>query len=142
MDPRVARYADHSMTELDDAGLPHYSSKADLDLANAVTDEVSRRLRTPGRPFCTYGRCTFSAHDHTVSPGPDGQHLEREVPRRCAHCGRPAHDDTRLQDYRHDDPAVPECFLIRRDTHRHCESSAGQELAYGSATPADDPCAT
>ncbi|ROO52832.1 hypothetical protein EDC02_7776 [Micromonospora sp. Llam0] len=170
-DPRVARYADHIMTEidgditegavppgigsfvdlhcyldandyLDAAGLPHYSSQADLDLANAVTDEVSRRLRTPGRPFCTYGRCTFSAHDHTTSAGPDGQHLDREVPLCCAHCGHPAHYDTRLRDYRHDDPAAPDCFLIRRDTHGHTETSAGPQAACGNAKPADAPWTT
>lgn len=134
--PSLARIANDY---LDDAGLPHYSSQADLDLANAVTDEVSRRLRTPGRPFCTHGRCTFSAHDHTTSAGPDGQHLDREVPLCCAHCGHPAHYDTRLQDYRHDGPAVPDCFLIRRDTHGHTETSAGPGAAYGHAKPADDP---
>ncbi|GAB3147143.1 hypothetical protein GCM10027290_29960 [Micromonospora sonneratiae] len=170
-DPRVAGYADHIMTEingdisegmvppgvgsfadlhryldandyLEDAGVPQHGAQADLDLAVAVQDEVSRRLRMPGRAFCTYGRCTFSTHDHTSTASENGQHLDREVPLRCAHCGHPAHYDTRLADYRHDDPAVPDCFLIRRDADRHRETWAGPGVAWGRAKPADNPWTT
>ncbi|MGI5214836.1 hypothetical protein [Plantactinospora sp. CA-290183] len=143
-DPRVAFYADHIMTEingdiaegivppgvgnfadlhryldandyLEDAAVP-YRNQADRDLVSAVQNEVSRRLRTPGRTFCTYRRCAFNAHDHTTTVSPNGQHLDSDVPLHCGGCGQPAHYDARLEDYRHDDPAVPDCFLIRRDS--------------------------
>ncbi|MEV0810949.1 hypothetical protein [Micromonospora sp. NPDC050200] len=76
---------------------------------------VVARLRAPGRTFCTHEACTFATHDHTTTQSPDGEDLHTAAPMRCRHCGQPAHYDSRLDDYRHDDPAAPDCFLIHRD---------------------------
>ncbi|MCO1593773.1 hypothetical protein M8C17_01175 [Micromonospora sp. RHAY321] len=97
------------------AGVPYDGTPASIDLTRSVQDLVVARLRTPGRRFCTHGTCTFAAHDHTNAHGPDGTDLDAAVPLRCRHCGQPAHYDARLEDYRHDDPAVRDCFLIHRD---------------------------
>lgn len=97
------------------AGVPYDGTKDSIDLAVAAQGLVVASLRTPGRPFCTHGTCRFAAHDHTTSQGPDGADLNAAVPLRCRHCDQPAHYDQRLDDYRHDDPAAPDCFLIHRD---------------------------
>ncbi|PZG15605.1 hypothetical protein C1I95_19220 [Micromonospora craterilacus] len=98
-----------------DASVPYDGTQASLDLTNTVQNLVVARLRTPGRRFCTYGDCAFDAHDHTTVKSPDGADLDDAVPMRCQHCGQLAHYDARLEDYRHDDPAAPDCFLVHRD---------------------------
>ena len=103
-DPKVVAYADHIMRKVEDdiaegtvpagvgsftglhscldangyleaAGMPYYDTQAANDLTMEVQNEVTRRLRTPGRPFYTYGTCSFSTHDQTNLVGPDGQDL-------------------------------------------------------------------
>ncbi|MCX5122013.1 hypothetical protein OG992_33150 [Micromonospora sp. NBC_00362] len=97
------------------AGVPYDGTADSIDVAVAVQGLVVASLRTPGRPFCTHGTCRFAAHDHTTSQGPDGADLDAAVPLRCRHCDQPAHYDRRLEEYRHDDPAAPDCFLVDRD---------------------------
>ncbi|MGK5741514.1 hypothetical protein [Micromonospora sp. URMC 103] len=97
------------------AGVPYDGTEDSMALITAVQGLVVARLRTPGRPFCTHGACTFAAHDHISTTGSNGEDLEQSAPLRCRQCGQPAHYDSRLKDYRHDDPAVPDCFLIHRD---------------------------
>ncbi|WP_319461445.1 hypothetical protein [Micromonospora sp. RTP1Z1] len=141
----VARYADLILAEIDDdiaesvvpagvrsfadlhryvdandyliaAGVPHDATPTTIEVTVDVQNEVTARLRTPDRPFCTCDTCAFPAHDHATYTGRDGEDLDVAAPMRCHHCGQPAHYDERLQDYRHDDPSTPDCFLIRRDT--------------------------
>jgi hypothetical protein len=99
---------------LQQAGVPMPTAAGGLDIIIAVQDEVSRRLSAPGRAHCTYGACAYPRHDHTTAQGSDGGELDEPVAMRCEHCGRPAHYDEKLQQYRHDDPAAPDCFLISR----------------------------
>ncbi|MGI5213328.1 hypothetical protein [Plantactinospora sp. CA-290183] len=84
------------------------------DAIGQIKRDITRRLQAPGRPMCTYGTCTFAGHDHTTGQGPDGRELDGPIPMRCGHCGQPAHYDSRIADYRHDDPAAADCFLIHR----------------------------
>ncbi|MDZ5446776.1 hypothetical protein U2F26_29310 [Micromonospora sp. 4G57] len=58
--------------------------------------------------------CTFAAHDDTSEQGRDGENPTRGA-NACRHCSQPAHHDRWLADYRHDDPSVPDCFLIHGD---------------------------
>ncbi|MFG1648374.1 hypothetical protein ACGFIE_00485 [Micromonospora sp. NPDC049275] len=114
----VGSFSDlHSYLDANDylyaEGVP-YGTEAASEITVAVQDLVEARLRTTGRPFCTYGACTFADHDHTTLHSPDGADLPAIQPMHCQHCGRPAHYDSRLDDYRHDDPAAPDCFLIHR----------------------------
>ncbi|MFC4148047.1 hypothetical protein ACFO0M_17465 [Micromonospora mangrovi] len=97
------------------AGVPYDGTDDSIGLTVAVQGLVVARLRAPGRTFCTHGTCRFAAHDHTTRQGPDGVDLDVAVPLRCRHCDQPAHYEQRLDDYRHDDPAVPDCRLIHRD---------------------------
>ncbi|MDZ5447254.1 hypothetical protein U2F26_31870 [Micromonospora sp. 4G57] len=97
------------------ADVPHNDSQTSIDLTTTVRALVIARLRTPGRAVCTHGACRFAAHEHTSTQGPDGSDLEAAVPMRCRHCGQPAHHDRCLDDYRHDNPAAADCFLIHRD---------------------------
>ncbi len=142
-EPDIAGYAERIMTDIDDdiaggalpasvrsftdlhdyldandylqaAGVPYDATPATIDVIVAVQEEVNRRLADPGRPYCTYGTCHYAKHDHTTTQGPDGQELDPPVPMRCNDCGQPAHYDEKLEDYRHDDPAAPDCFLIHR----------------------------
>ena len=101
---------------LQTAGVPYDATPATIDVIAEVQAEVTRRLSAPGRRWCTYGTCAYPRHEHTTTVGPDGQELDQPVPMRCNDCGRPTHYDERLGDYRHDDPAAPDCFLIRRTT--------------------------
>jgi len=142
-EPDIAGYAERIMTDIDDdiaggalpasvrsftdlhdyldandylqaAGVPYDATPATIDVVVAVPEEVNRGLADPGRPYCTYGTCHYAKHDHTTTQGPDGQELDPPVPMRCNDCGQPAHYDEKLEDYRHDDPAAPDCFLIHR----------------------------
>ncbi|MBM0260107.1 hypothetical protein [Micromonospora sp. 4G55] len=97
------------------AGVPYDGTQTSIDLTAAVQGLVVAQLRTPGRRFCTHGTCRFAAHDHTTAHGHDDADLDAAVPMRCRHCGQSTHYERCLDDYRHDDPAVPDCFLIHRD---------------------------
>ncbi|GAA4201721.1 hypothetical protein [Actinocatenispora rupis] len=55
--------------------------------------------------------CANPGHDHTAH---DTTGTAIDGPHRCGHCGRPAHWDEQVDDYQHDDPTAPDCFLIRR----------------------------
>ncbi|MFY1673970.1 hypothetical protein ACN27G_29125 [Plantactinospora sp. WMMB334] len=94
------------------AQVPYDGTPATIDVVVAVQDEVTRRLSGPGRPYCTYGACTYPRHDHTTSIGADGEDLQAPVPMRCRHCQQPSHYDEKLHRYRHDDPSAADCFLI------------------------------
>lgn len=85
---------------------------AGVNLVNAVTDEVTRRLAAPSRKFCTYGTCNYKEHDHTTTVDRDGNDLDTPVPMLCNDCGQPTHYDEKTHEYRHDDPNAPSCFLI------------------------------
>jgi hypothetical protein len=53
--------------------------------------------------------CGNPNHDHEgydLNGNPTG------LPMRCADCGAPAHYDYGIEDYQHDNPAAPPCFLI------------------------------
>ncbi|MEV6932095.1 hypothetical protein AB0M46_47460 [Dactylosporangium sp. NPDC051485] len=142
-DPRVAAYAAQILTDIDDsiaegalpasvrtftdlhtycdandfltdAGVPFDGTPTGLDLTVTVQDEVTRLLQAAGRPWCSYGTCRYPGHDHTTTQAHDGSELPEPAPMHCTDCGRPAHYDTKLGDYRHDDPAAPDCFLIHR----------------------------
>jgi hypothetical protein len=114
---QLHRYVDAN-DYLEAAGVPWSSDLAsDSDPAGValtiqVQNEVTRRLNTPGRRFCTYGDCNFAGHDHTTTQGPDGGELDAPVAMFCRDCGQPTHYDEKAQDYQHDDPAAPDCFLI------------------------------
>ncbi|WP_327007634.1 hypothetical protein OHA72_10385 [Dactylosporangium sp. NBC_01737] len=95
-----------------DAGVPYDGTEATIELTVAVQDAVTAALRAPDRPWCTHGTCRFPGHDHTTTQTDDGTDLDTPAPMRCTDCGQPAHYDTRLGDYRHDNPAAPDCFLI------------------------------
>ncbi|RKN46164.1 hypothetical protein [Micromonospora endolithica] len=116
----IGSYADlHRYIDANDyliaAGVPYDGTQASIDLTVAVQGLVVARLRHGDRPYCTHGACNYPAHDHTTAYDPNGQDLNQAPPMRCRHCDRPAHYDARLDDYRHDDPATPDCFLIHRD---------------------------
>ncbi|MCL7456403.1 hypothetical protein M8I35_04325 [Micromonospora sp. MSM11] len=96
-------------------GVPYDVTQASIDLIAALQGLVVARLRQGDRPYCTHDTCAFPTHDHTTAYDPDGHDLSKAQPMRCRHCGQPAHYDARLDDYRHDDPATPDCFLIHRD---------------------------
>ena len=93
-----------------DAGVPY---DATIERIVAVQDAVTAMLQAPDRPWCTYGTCRYPGHDHTTTQADDGSDLDTPVPMRCTHCGQPAHYDNKLGDYRHDNPAATDCFLIR-----------------------------
>lgn len=99
---------------LQSAGVPGGVTDAAIAVVGAVQDEVTRRLSAPGRRYCTHGACAYPGHDHTTTIGPDGADLDHPIPMCCNGCGQPAHHDAKLVDYRHDDPAAPDCFLIHR----------------------------
>jgi hypothetical protein len=144
-DPEIAGYAERILAAIDDdiaegalpasvrtfgdlhtyldandylqaVGVPFDGTPATIELTGAVQDDVTRRLQGPGRPYCTFGACHYPKHDHTTLQGPDGEQLPQPVAMRCQHCGQPAHYDQKIHQYRHDDPAAPDCFLIRRDS--------------------------
>jgi hypothetical protein len=105
---------------LQDAGVPFdatTATTATIDLTVRVQEEVNHRLQAPGRLWCTFGACRYPKHDHTTTTGDDGAQLPEPVAMRCQHCGHAAHYDEKLRWYRHDDPAVADCFLIQRDNH-------------------------
>ncbi len=54
--------------------------------------------------------CVNPQHDHTEPADPDDTNA-RLVPMRCHHCTLPSHYDYGIEDYRHDDPDAPGCFL-------------------------------
>lgn len=99
---------------LETAGVTYDGTQDSIDRIQAVQEEVTRRLSAPGRPWCTAGRCRYPGHDHTTMVGRDGQDLATPIPMRCDHCGQPAHYDDKLGQYRHDNPAAADCFLISR----------------------------
>lgn len=101
-----------------DAGVPHDTTSAAIELTVAVQDAVNALLQAPDRPWCTYGTCRYPGHDHTTTVADDGSDLDTAVAMRCSHCGQPAHYDDKLRDYRHDDPDTPDCFLIRSTRRR------------------------
>lgn len=39
----------------------------------------------------------------------------------CGDCKRPMHYDRDLENYRHDDPSAPACFLIRFNDGSRCQ---------------------
>lgn len=58
----------------------------------------------------------------------------------CADCGQPMHYDEAIEDYQHDDPDAPDCFLIRRRVAEPCSYStvfAGERWCdtHDSAAP-------
>ncbi len=97
-------------------GIEYTGTDANYALINAVETEVSNRLAAR-TTYCTFGSCRYPGHDHTdeTDPdGPDGEDLPKLVGIVCRDCERPTHYDDKAQDYRHDDPVAPDCFLIRR----------------------------
>jgi hypothetical protein len=87
---------------------------------NAASSEVDRWLRA-GRPEvmpdpvhtpCTAPglACENPAHDHFTNDPDDNRTADGG--RLCNDCGAPCHWDDDVEDYYHDDPATPSCFLI------------------------------
>jgi hypothetical protein len=100
-----------------DAGVPYDATEATIELTVAAQDTVTSLLNAPDRPRCSYGTCRFRGHDHTTTQAEDGSDLETQAQMRCTDCGQPAHYDNRSGGYRHDNPAVPGCFLIPAAGH-------------------------
>lgn len=75
--------------------------------------------------------CTNPQHDHTITD-PDRTGRDEPVPCRCNHCKRAAYYDHAIEDYQHDDPGAPDCFLIQRRLFA---------TAAEGATPCDLPAA-
>lgn len=96
-----------------DAGVPYDGTEATIGLIVDVQNAVTAALRAPDRPWCTHGTCRYPGHDHTTTQADDSSDPDAPLPMRCSDCGQPAHYDTRLGNYRHDNPAAPDCFLIR-----------------------------
>ena len=58
------------------------------------------------------GRGVVTGHG-TGCADPNHAHYDEEsAPMLCNDCGAPTHYDYGLEQYRHDDPATPACFLI------------------------------
>lgn len=55
-------------------------------------------------------RCGNENHEHLDEFDADGEPLECMVPMICHHCKRPAHYDSTVEDYAHDDDSS--CFLM------------------------------
>ena len=76
-----------------------------------------------------YVRCANTRHDHTTSQDGNGGELDHVIPMICADDGLPAHYDSTIEDYQHDDPDAPNCFLItRRANATPCISEPGGPL--------------
>jgi hypothetical protein len=63
---------------------------------------------------CVGSPCVNEEHDHLEPADPDCTIATAEtpmVPMVCHDCGVPTHYDTGVDDYRHDDPEAPACFL-------------------------------
>lgn len=74
---------------------------------NAVTAEVNRRLSASDRKRCTLGACNYPQHDHEeVDESGEPQ------PMLCHDCHQPTHYDSKVEQYRHDDPQAAACFLV------------------------------
>jgi hypothetical protein len=67
---------------LQDAGVPMPTAKGGIDTIVAVQDEVTRRLRAPGRRHCTHGACPYP--DTTTPPPKDPTAPNSTNPSRCA----------------------------------------------------------
>ena len=91
---------------LDEAGVPYEATVASNEVTAAVQDAVTALLSTAGRPFCTFGTCSYPRHDHTTLSGSDGEELPTPAGLRCPDCGHPAHIDRRDRQMHHDDPAI------------------------------------
>lgn len=59
----------------------------------------------------TVMRCTNATHDHTTTVDREGDTLPAPALMVCYHDGLPAHYDTTIEDYRHDQ-VTETCFLI------------------------------
>lgn len=66
--------------------------------------------------------CTNPAHDH-FGQIEHAENFGEPVPAddrlRCGDCGLELHYDRGVEDYRHDDPAAPACFLVPESSLPH-----------------------
>lgn len=84
----------------------------DLGPTNAVTDVVHQWLQAGGLQDML-GTCSNPDHDHDTPIDRHGRDFTgKSFVMRCNDCGQPTHYDRGVEDYRHDDPAAPGCFLI------------------------------
>lgn len=74
------------------------------------------------------GACINPDHDHE-------RPLRMPGPLVCPECDAPQHYDSAVEDYRHDNPETPACFLIRDEPNSPCVYAPTQPepSAYGPA---------
>jgi hypothetical protein len=71
--------------------------------------EVTRPMMTARQDALV---CTVPTHDHTTPVDREGMSVDPPIPMMCVDCGVSTHYDSTVEDYQHDDPDAPPCFLV------------------------------
>lgn len=117
--------ADIEIHEDDDQNIT--DAQMTLDTARIVAAYNSNEIRverstgTEARTPCHGKPCANDRHDHTEQPDDIAMVEMTEetlVPMICHDCGVPTHYDYGDEDYHHDDPETPPCFLIQEEMTR------------------------